>query len=221
MSETIPNAEPVAALSDSDVILRVLAGEVTLFELIMRRYNQRMYRAARAIVKSDAEAEDVMQEAYVNAFAHLSEFRGRSQLSTWLVRIAVHEALGRIRKGKRVTPLDDPDSQTFDLATPERGPEQHVSDHELGAILEEAVDGLPESFRTVFVLRVVEQLSVSEAAEVLGVQEETVRTRLHRARGLLQSTLVGRIGSALPQLFDFHLSRCDRVVHEVLARIRM
>jgi RNA polymerase sigma-70 factor (ECF subfamily) len=186
----------------------------------MRRHNQRVFRAVRAILKNDDEAEDVMQEAYVSAFSHLANFEGRAQLSTWLVRIAVNEAFARLRRHKRAMHFDDSESEVLEMPAPTRGPEENASDTELRGILESAVDTLPEGFRTVFVLRAVEQLSVGETADVLGIPEDTVKTRLHRARGLLQSSLAGRIGSALPSLFDFHLSRCDRVVSGVLDRVR-
>jgi RNA polymerase sigma-70 factor, ECF subfamily len=209
-----------SASPDEEIVAAVLGGEVELFEVIMRRHNQRVFRAVRAILKSDDEAEDVMQEAYVSAFAHLSSFAGRAQLSTWLVRIAVNEAFARLRRHKKVADWSDSEAEVFDMPTQTRGPEENASDSELREILESVVDTLPEGFRTVFVLRAVEQLSVGETAEVLGIPEDTVKTRLHRARGLLQASLAGRIGSALPSLFDFHLSRCDRVVHGVLSRVR-
>jgi RNA polymerase sigma-70 factor (ECF subfamily) len=161
-----------------------------------------------------------MQEAYVSAYAHLADFAGRARFSTWLLRIAVNEAFAHRRRGLRLAPLGDDDTEVQSMASPTRGPEDHASDHELGELLEQSVDALPEGFRTVFMLRAVEQLSVAETAEVLGVPEETVKTRLHRARGLLQDALVHRVGTALPSLFDFHLSRCNRIVTQVLARIR-
>jgi RNA polymerase sigma-70 factor (ECF subfamily) len=198
----------------------VLGGEIELFEVVMRRHNQRVFRAVRAILKSDDEAEDVMQEAYVNAYAHLSSFAGRAQFSTWLVRIAVNEAFARIRRHKKLADWNDSEAEVLDMPTQTRGPEEIASDSELRGILESVVDTLPEGFRTVFVLRAVEQMSVSETAEILGIPEDTVKTRLHRARGLLQASLEGRIGNTLPSLFDFHLSRCDRVVRGVLDRVR-
>jgi RNA polymerase sigma-70 factor (ECF subfamily) len=215
-----PNLDHYAASSDEEIVTRVLGGEIELFELIMRRHNQRVFRAVRAILKSDDEAEDVMQEAYVSAYTHLATFAGRAQLSTWLVRIAVNEAFARLRRHKKVADWNESEAEVFDMPTQTRGPEETASDHELRGILESVVDTLPESFRTVFVLRAVEQLSVSETAEVLGIPEDTVKTRLHRARGLLQNTLEGRVGGTLPSLFDFHLSRCDRVVNGVLSRVR-
>jgi RNA polymerase sigma-70 factor (ECF subfamily) len=206
--------------TDDDVLARVRGGEIDAFEIVMRRYNQRVYRTVRSILRDDDETLDVMQEAYVNAFAHLAEFSGRARFSTWLTRIAVHEAFARLRKRKRVESLDDTESEDLLMASPVLGPENRASDGELRILLEEAVDGLPEAFRTTFVLRSVEQLSVAETAEVLGIPEETVKTRLHRARERLQSSLSSRVGDTLPELFGFHRPRCDRVVAAVLARLR-
>lgn len=214
------SAQQFSALSDEDVVRRVLAGEIELFEIVMRRNNQRVYRAVRSILKNDSEAEDVMQEAYVRAYAHLADFSGRSLLSTWLARIAVHEALARLRRSRRVTPLDDSQWEAQDMTVSSDSPERATSNRELRTILEEAVNELPDAFRSVFVLRAVEQLSVNETAEVLGIPEDTVKTRLHRARGLLRTSLTGRIGTTVPALYDFHLSRCNRIVALVLARLR-
>jgi RNA polymerase sigma-70 factor, ECF subfamily len=206
--------------SDDEIIERVRHGDRDSFELVMRRYNQRIYRTVRAILKEEDETIDVMQEAYVSAYTHLADFSGRARFSTWLTRIAVHEALGRLRKRKRLEPLDDTDSEDMLMVSPVTGPENSASDSELRVLLEEAVDALPETFRTTFVLRSVEQLSVAETAEVLGIPEETVKTRHHRARERLQHALTERVGGALPELFGFHRPRCDKVVAQVLGRIR-
>jgi RNA polymerase sigma-70 factor (ECF subfamily) len=205
--------------SDEDLVRRVLAGEVACFELLIRRNNQRLFRLVRSVVSSDDEAEDVMQEAYVAAFSHLGDFAGKARFSTWLCRIALHEAFARKRRTKRMTALDDVSGDDSTMSSTVRGPEQRASDRELGIILERAVDALPEPFRMVFVLRSVEQLSVAETSEMLEITEETVKTRLHRARHQLRNLLTERIGAQVPQLFDFHLSRCDRVVARVFARI--
>jgi RNA polymerase sigma-70 factor (ECF subfamily) len=170
----------------------------------------------RSVLRNDGEAEDVMQEAYVNAFAHLAEFEGRAKFSTWLTRIAIHEAFARLRRNKRFTSLDDSEPIPMrDSKTPERDAAQH----ELGRVLEHAVDDLPDAFRTVFVLRAVEEMSVAETAEALEIPEDTVKTRLHRARALLRRSILERTEATLPTLLDFHLSRCDRVTHGVLRRI--
>ncbi len=216
----VPLPEDTVHPSDEEIIERIRGGDTDSFELVMRRYNQRIYRTVRAILREEDETTDVMQEAYVNAFSHLADFSGRARFSTWLTRIAVHEALGRLRKRKRLEPLDETDSEDLLMTSTVSGPENRASDGELRVLLEQAVDGLPETFRTTFVLRSIEQLSVAETAEVLGIPEETVKTRHHRARERLQRALTERVGSTLPDLFGFHRPRCDRVVANVLARIK-
>lgn len=222
---TTPTPTPEEA-SDEQIIARVLAGEVSLYAGLMRRHNQRLYRAARAIVKDEDEVEDVMQEAYVRAFTHLADFDGRARFSTWLTRIAVHEALARLRKKRRHDSIEAMEESgeivlhRSKLMEPsERTPEHDVRDRELGAILEEAIDRLPETFRTVFVLRAVEEMSTTETAECLDIPEDTVKTRLHRARNLLQKQLLERIEARTTSAFDLQLARCSRVVMRVLRRI--
>ena len=205
---------------DEAVVRRVLAGEVDLYEVIMRRYNRRLFRIARSIVREDDEAEDVMQDAYVRAYEHLRQFEGASSFGTWLTRIAVHEALARVRKRNRNASLDeeavDEDER---MATKERTAEQRTLDRELRVVLEDAVDALPPAFRSVFILRTVEEMSTAEVAAALEIPEDTVKTRLFRARGLLQKTLTDRIDGAARETFAFARPRCDRVVASVLARI--
>ena len=213
---------PAATMTDEEIVVRVLSGGPRLFELLMRRHNARVFRAARAILRDPDEAEDVMQDAYVRAYEHLGDFEGRARFSTWLTRIAVHEALARARKQKRFDRLDPSSSQSQEQSMTMRAsatPEDETSDREMRVVLERAIDDLPEDFRAVFVLRAVEEMSGAEAAECLGVPEETVKTRLHRARGRLQKTLLAGLEPALPRVYDFHLSRCDRVVDAVLRRI--
>jgi RNA polymerase sigma-70 factor (ECF subfamily) len=211
-------------LSDEEVVERVLAGEVELFEILMRRYNQRLYRVARAILVDDAEAEDVMQDAYVRAYSHLGQFAGRSSFATWLTRIAVHEALARARRGRRLVKIEDlashKESAMDAISSPEAGPEQRAIDRDFQGVLETAITALPESYRSVLVLREVEGLSTAEAAESLGITEGLVKTRLHRARAALRREMENRSRSVLAGSFPFHLSRCDRVVAGVFARIR-
>ncbi len=215
-----PPPEEAVHPSDEEILERIRGGGLESFEVVMRRYNQRIYRTVRAILREEDETTDVMQEAYVNAFSHLAVFSCRARFSTWLTRIAVHEAPGRLRKRKRLEPLEETDSEDLLMASSVSGPENRASDGELRVLLEEAVDGLPEAFRTTFVLRSIEQLSVAETAEVLGIPEETVKTRHHRARERLQRALTERVGSTLPDLFGFHRPRCDVVVANVLARIK-
>lgn len=209
-------------LSDEEVVERVKAGETGLFEVLMRRYNQRVYRVARAILGNDLEAEDVMQEAYVRAYAHLDQFAHRASFPTWLTRIAVHEALARVRRARRfevLEPESEPPPADGTGATQERDPERRLFDHEMKGFLEAAIGGLSRDYRTVFVLREVEGLSTAETAECLGVSEEVIRTRLHRARALLRDDLYDRAGAASPAAFQFGASRCDRIVAAVLRRI--
>ncbi len=210
-------------MSDEELIRRIRGGDTALFEVIMRRYNTRLYRVARAILRDDAEAEDVMQQAYVNAFVHLDQFADRAKFSTWLTKIAVYEALARARRARRIEhPADDGDhegTQMDHMASPHRTPEAEAYGRELSAILESAVAALPETFRTVFMLRDVEGLSTTEVAECLGVKADTVKTRLFRARAHLRRDLTARVGVEAPSAFQFHASRCDRVVAGVMARL--
>jgi RNA polymerase sigma-70 factor (ECF subfamily) len=184
----------------------------------MRRHNQRVFRATRAVLRNDDEAEDAMQAAYLSAFTHLKDFGGRAAFSTWLTRIAVHEAFARLRRAKRTASLDDVEIEEEEMSRT-RSPEDAASDVELRGLLEDAVDSLPLGFRTVFVMRAVEDMSAVDVAEALGIPEETVRTRLHRARGLLRERLAQKLEDAAPAAYAFHLSRCDRVVAAVLAQL--
>jgi len=220
MLRPVPSIEPPD--SDDALVHRILAGETALFERIMRRYNQRLFRTARAIVNDDAEAEDVMQETYTRAFAHLGQFRGEAQLSTWLTRIAVHEAFARMRKRRRFAPLppgEDVEALSM-LDSPTRtDPEHEAHNAELRRLLESAIDELPETYRTVFVLREVEGLSTATTAECLGVSEEVVKTRLSRARMRLRDGLYDRAGAVATTAFAFGNERCDRIVAAVLPRL--
>ena len=209
--------------ADEDVVKRVLGGETALYEILMRRYNQRLYRVARSILRNDGDAEDVMQEAYVRAYEHLNQFAGEAKFSTWLTKIAVYEALGRLRRQGRTENLDsvlDSDRHVMARMTSDtRDPERQAYDHELRIVLEGAIDSLPETYRLVFMLRAVEGMSVAETAGCLDIGVEAVKTRLHRARSLLRKDLQQRAGVVTAQTFPFHLSRCDRVVEAVFRRI--
>jgi len=209
-------------LTDEDVVRRVLAGEIEMFEILMRRYNRRVYRTVRAIVRDNGEAEDVMQDAYVRAYANLGQFAGRAKFSTWLTRIAVNEALARVRMRKRLVYLPEDTGgigmNIYTSKTPD--PEQNALAKELALVVEEAVDSLPEAYRSVFMLRQIEDMSTAETAECLDISEEAVKVRLFRARALLRDELCSRIGSAAPDAFAFDGLRCDRIVTAVLDRIR-
>jgi RNA polymerase sigma-70 factor (ECF subfamily) len=208
--------------TDEEVVDRVLAGDTALYEIIMRRYNQRLYRVARAILRDDSEAEDVMQDAYVRAYQHLSQFARRAPFSTWLTRIAVNEALARLRQRNRTEPLNDGEQEGeffMNLAEPSLNPEQTASKAELGHLLEEALLSLPEQFRAVMMLRDVEELSTAEAAEALEISEENVKIRLHRGRAMVRGWLFERVGAKAQDAFPFMGARCDRVVQNVFERL--
>ncbi|MGZ4789697.1 MAG: RNA polymerase sigma factor [Terriglobales bacterium] len=207
--------------ADEEVVRRVLEGETALYEIIMRRYNQRLYRAARAILRDDGEAEDVLQDTYVRAYQHLAQFAGRAKFSTWLTRIAVHEALARVAKRRRVEQIDAQDQGMGALMLESKmpDPESQVARSEVARLLEEAILALPKSYRTVLMLRDVEEMSTAEAAEALEMTEENVKVRLHRARALLRKELYARAGATTSAAFQFMATRCDRVVKEVFRRI--
>jgi len=205
-------------LNDDEVIARVLAGETELYEIIMRRYNERIYRVARAILRDDGESEDVMQDTYVRAYNHLAQFEGRSSFATWLTRIAVNESLQRKKKRQLMDQMDGED-HIMELAALGDSPEQSYGRQEITGILEEAIAALPDAYRSVFMLREVEEMSTEEAAEALELTEENVRIRLHRGRALLRKLLVGKTGLRVRDAYAFHLSRCDRVVASVLSAV--
>lgn len=210
---------PPSALSDEEIVARIRRGETPLFEVLMRRHNERLYRAARAILRDEAEAEDVIQEAYVNAYTHLAQFDGRAQFSTWLTKIAVYEALARARRRGRYTPLEDASLETLMPTTSSPDPEHRAFGRELGALIESAVDKLGDGYREVFMLRQVEGLSTAETAEVLGLSVDAVKTRFSRARTSLQRDLLDRTDAAASTAFTFGQARCDRVVSLVMRRI--
>jgi RNA polymerase sigma-70 factor (ECF subfamily) len=220
-AEAATSQEP---LSDEEVVTRVLAGETGMFEVVMRRHNQRLYSVARAILRNDGEAEDVMQDAYVRAYEHLNQFAGRAKFSTWLTRIAVHEPLARQPRGSRyqeIEPMSEREADPMDrFASLTPNPEQQASNSEIRRLLEEAVDNLPDSYRTVFMLRDIEEMSTTDAADVLEITEENVKVRLHRARALLRKSLYARAGMQKNEAFNFHAIRCDRVVKNVFERIQ-
>ena len=207
--------------TDTDVIRQVLDGNTPMFELLMRRYNERVYRAARSIVRDEQEAEDVMQQAYVNAFTHLRQFNGSAQFSTWLTRIAVNEALARVRRRGRYEAFDDESSnvEPFMAISTGQNPERQAFAGELRDLLEWAIDTLPDGMREVFMLREVEGLSTAEVAESLGVSEDVVKQRLSRGRAALRRVLLERTGASAPDAFRFYRPRCDRVVGQVIAQL--
>ena len=224
MATTKPLVKPTSeVLTDEEVVNRVRAGETALYEFIMRRYNQRLYRIARAILRDDAEAEDVMQDTYVRAYSHLDQFSGRAPFSTWLTRIAVHEALARLRLRNRQQQLDATEYDgelSMKMTSKSLDPEQNASSAQLRELLEEAVLDLPEGYRIVVMLRDIEELSTSETAEALDLTEENVKVRLHRGHGMIRSWLLERIGTNAKSAFPFMGVRCDRVVQGVFDRLQ-
>ena len=215
--------EECRTISDDDLVSRVRAGETGLYEMLMRRYNQRLFRVIRSVVSNDDQAEDVLQEAWVRAYEHLDQFAGRASFSTWVTRIAFHEALARTRKNRRWTPLENPEGEIMAEAerrqTTAETPEMQAERSQLGRMLQAAVDALPETYRSVFVLREVEHFSTTETAECLELSEEAVKTRLHRSRALLRRDLESRLGPAISEAYAFLGARCDRIVMRVLERI--
>ena len=218
---TVPAVEaiPDAAIADADVVARVLAGDTALFELLMLRYNRLLFRLARGIVRDDDEARDVVQAAYVRAYYHLDQFRGPAGFKAWLARIAVNEALGRVRRAPESVDAEEKHVRGLpDLATIE--PENAASSRDLLRILQAAIDRLPEEFRQVFMLRGVEQLSIAETAELLEIKPATVKTRFHRARRMLQELLHRKLDDVARDTFPLGGQNCDAIVGTVLARIR-
>jgi RNA polymerase sigma-70 factor, ECF subfamily len=211
-----------AGMTDEEVVTRVLSGDTGVFEIIMRRHNQRLYRASRAILRDDAQAEDVVQDAYVRAYQHLGQFAGKSQFGGWLLRIAVNEALARLRGRKRFEEASAmPEGDRMDrFASPMPNPEQQASNTEIRTLLEQSIDALAEPQRTVLVMRDVEEMSTAETAEALGITEENVKVRLHRARAILRRKLYTHASVEAKSTFAFLGMRCDRVVRNVLRRIQ-
>jgi RNA polymerase sigma-70 factor (ECF subfamily) len=222
-----PARQVAAPADDAELVRRAIARDGAAFRTIMTRNNRRLYRVARSILRNDSEAEDVVQEAYVKAFARLDRFRGDCALSTWLTRITINESLQRLRRERTASVLDIsetqrggaqiirfPDSESDD-------PERTMAQREILQLVERATDDLPDSFRIVFVTRVIEGMSVEETAELLGLQPETVKTRLHRARRLVRKKLESQIGPVLMDAFPFAGKRCERLTGAVLRRLRL
>ena len=222
----VPILVEYRALTDEDVVGRVRAGETALFEIVMRRHNQRLFRVARAVLRDDAEAEDAVQQAYLSAYSHLDQFAGQARFSTWLTRITLNESLARRKKrihlaevemGDTLTDTLEETSAAMSKSKSNPNPEDQASMRELTGLLEAAVDELPEIYRVVFMMREVQELSTAETAACLELTEEAVR--LHRAKGFLRETLFARLDARAPETFSFLGARCDRIVANVLARL--
>ena len=222
--------DDVSHSPDEHLVALALRGEGSAFRAIIQRYNRRLYRIARGIVRDDGEAEDILQDAYVRAFAALSQFHGNASLSTWLTRIVLNEALGRLRRQRRTVTLDVLDQAAhqgdshvimFPGVSVAPDPESAAARAEVRRLLEHAVDELPDSFRLVFMMRDIEGLSIEETAANLNIPPATVKTRLHRARRLLRQALDEKLGLVLRDTFPFDGARCARVADRVLARLGM
>jgi RNA polymerase sigma-70 factor, ECF subfamily len=218
--------EMLERLTDADVVARVLAGETALFEIIMRRYNRRLFRIARGVLGDDSEAEDAVQEAYVSAYFKLGQFRGPEGFATWLYRIATNAALMRVRvRARTALPPDtlpghlERETTVDDERFPTADPAAALHEIQMSRLLERAIDALPHTYRAAFIMREVEQMSVADTAACLGIEAATVKTRVHRARGLLQRNLSRELASALTGTYAFDGPRCDSIVERVLARI--
>jgi RNA polymerase sigma-70 factor (ECF subfamily) len=225
----MPNRSPAAAtMADLDLAQATARGDQVAFETLMRRYNGKLFRIARAILKDDTEAEDALQEAYILAYRNIGDYRADAQLGTWLTRITINQALMRLRKQKRervVIPFAT--GQTADGMT-DRGevaderaelPSAAAHRAEIRRILERRIDELPDAFRTVFVMREVEDMTVQETAECLSLPAATVRTRLFRARAMLREALQRDMDTAAADIYGFAGDRCDRIVAAVLSRL--
>jgi RNA polymerase sigma-70 factor, ECF subfamily len=219
--------QAAAQAAANDLLARARNREEAAIRLIMQSNNRRLYRLARGILRNDAEAEDVVQETYVRAFTHLDSFRGDSSLATWLGRIAMNEALGRLRgqrPGVELNSLDPGKLEAKIIQFPlsaTSDPEKTMAQRQIQQVVEHAIDELPEAFRLVFITRVVEGMNIEETAEILGLKPETVKTRLHRARAMLRENVERKIGPVVMDAFPFAGKRCERLTEAVLQRLKI
>lgn len=225
MEKVRQRAAVADGLDEAELVRRMLARDGDAFRTVMQTHNRRLYRVARSILRNDSEAEDVVQEAYVRAFTHLESFRGDASLATWLSRIAMNEALGRLRVRRPTADLAEveakgPEAEVIQFPNTARSdPERTMAQRELLQLVEQATDKLPEVYRTVFIARIIEGMSVEETAELLDIRPETVKTRLHRARQMVREQLDQQIGPVLMDAFPFAGKRCERVTEAVMRRL--
>ena len=215
---------PAVGPTDTELVRRVIARDEAAVRAIMQANNRRLYRLARGILRNDGEAEDVVQETYVRAFTHLKQFRGDSSLSTWLSRIAMNEALGRLRRRRpgvniESLPQGALEAQIIQFPLASDDPEKSMAQREIQHVVEHAIDELPEAFRLVFITRVIEGMNVEETAEILSLKPETVKSRLHRARNMLRDNVERKIGPVVMEAFPFAGKRCERLTDAVLKRL--
>jgi RNA polymerase sigma-70 factor (ECF subfamily) len=228
MSMSWTQADAQGRLDEACLIARAIENDAAAVRLIMQRNNRRLYRIARSVVKDDGEAEDVLQEAYGRAFTHLREFRGTSSISTWLSRIVLNEALGRLRRRQDTVDWTSMENQrasveviSFSLVAAQLDPERIVGQRQIHKLLEQAIDDLPDTLRLVLVARAIEEMSIEDTAELLAIRPQTVKTRLHRARILLRAKLERDLGPLLTETFPFGGERCARMTSSVLERLRL
>jgi RNA polymerase sigma-70 factor, ECF subfamily len=229
MQKTPTTLPDLTSLSDMDLVSHARAGSPDAFSTIMQRHNRRLYRVARGVTGNDIEAEDVVQESYLRAFTQLNTFRGEARLSTWLTRIVLNEALGRARRRREIIDLSALDRieggqaqiLMFRPSLQSHDPEAEAGRAQLRRMVEQALDDLPEAFRSVFVMREIEEMSTEETASHLGIRPETVKTRLHRARRLLQKALHAQFVATLKDAFPFDGLRCSRVTDRVMQRLEL
>ena len=220
-------ARNVDTPDETELVARAVRKDEAAVRAIIKQHNQRLFRIARSVLRDDGEAEDALQQAYVRAFTSLATFRGESLLSTWLSRIVLNEALGRLRARRPTVELDKVDEKRgglgqvipFPNGQPQFDPERQLAQHQIQSMLERAIDDLPDAFRTVLVARVIEEMSIEETAELLDLRPETVKTRLHRARRLVRESLEKSLGPALTQAFPFDGWRCDRMADRVVTAL--
>lgn len=226
--QTIPKTSVPPDIGDPELARRIAGGDQDAFAFLMRRHNQRLFRTARSILRNDSEAEDAVQDAYLLAYSSIGQFRSDATLATWLTRIVVNVALGQLRKTARrsniaflhAEPGTDNNSEEADLhASQAQSPEDSVMRAQARALLESSIEALPDAFRTVFVLRAVEEMSGEEVGLCLGIPEATVRSRFFRARSQLRASLLRHADFALEDAFSFDGERCDRIVATVLAKV--
>lgn len=223
-----PGRADAETVEDSVLAERIALHDHAAFEVLMRRYNSTLFRVARAILKNTADAEDAVQEAYLAAYRGMERFEGTSKLSTWLTRIVINQALGRLRKHRKHDAVVQIASGPDPLATrepfvdqrPDESPDGLTFQAQMHGLLERKIDALPLIFRTVFIMREVEEMSVEETAECLCIPAATVRSRLHRARAQLRESLSLEMDSATERVFEFGGAHCKRIVACVLERLR-
>ena len=225
MAQTALKKGVLASLDDAELVRHALNRDAEAFRIIMQRHNQRLYRIARSVLRNSVEAEDAVQEAYVAAFSHLASYRGESPLAAWLSRIVMNEALGRLRRKPGpadFAPLEavrEAEIIPFPSSAPQDDPERTMAQRQILQLVETATDALPQVYRVVFMIRVIEGMSVEETAHLLGIKPETVKTRLHRARQLIRDKLNKQIGPVLMDAFPFAGRRCERLTTGVLKRL--